>query len=311
MDEKLLKMEIDGLAERIKSGELSPQEALDKISSPFKHVSAISLKELTITPLPCGFPTLDRHRVFKRGRPELLVVGGASSHGKSSFMMQAAAFIAKSQPVHVVSLEMDERDIMTRLLSLYSGIDMGHIQDGWADKGHLAAAKAEIDKLNLRLWCKGTMGMKYIKDRILDLSKEVPPGLIVLDYVQEIRGAQHQGRTGEIRDVLEGMLDIARIVRCPVLTGSQLNTKMIERRGKQAESDTGFPDYKPLKSDLFDSSNIEHCADVVILISRPYVHDRETRPDEADVIVAKNRNGSLGDFVFRWDGRTCSFVDNG
>lgn len=298
------------LRKALKEGTITPEKAIQEaFPSPFTKISDISLELLKIHPLPTGFRILDRHLVLKQGRPELVVVGAGTSHGKSAFMLQVAAEISKSHPVFVFSLEMDERDIKARLLADKLSQPLDQIMEGRIPLSRLTGADDEFKKMNLHLCTNGRREIQYIQSSSYDLAKqEGRPGLIVVDYLQLMRGPVKGTRTAEIAEILCGLKSLAKEMGCPVLIGSQLN-RSCERRGKQLEMETGQADYTPMKSDLMDSGSIEHDADVIMFLSRHYVYDQETRPNSADFIIAKNRNGKIGKWVLDFCGTTCSFKE--
>lgn len=299
---------IDQLHNKIKDGEISLQDALAQVKkSPFRTLKDISLESIEVTPLKSGFNILDQHRLFKKGRPELIVVGAGTSHGKSAFMMQIASNVAKTHPVFVFSLEMDDRDIKARLLSPASRVKLDDVVNKRYNAVEMAKAAASLDQLKLNVCTNGRKDINYIADMCHTHAKPTSPALIVVDYLQLIKGSSRNTRTAEIGQILGDLKDLARELECPVLIGSQLNREC-ERRGKRVEFETGQADYRPMKSDLMDSGSIEHDADVIMFISRQYVYD-QTRPSEADITIAKNRNGRIGSFKLGWDGDHCQFLE--
>lgn len=103
---------------QLKDGEITPEQAVeDAFPSPFIRIQDISVEDLSVEPLSTGFKVLDDNLFLKEGRPELVVVGAGTSHGKSAFMLQLAANVSQKGPVPFFSLEMDERDIKARLLA--------------------------------------------------------------------------------------------------------------------------------------------------------------------------------------------------
>jgi len=297
------------LHQRLKNNEITPEEAVaEAFPSPFVRVHDIDVGELKVTPLETGFRTLDRHFVLKQGRPELVVVGAGTSHGKSAFMLQVAAHVSKQGPVLVFSLEMDERDIKARLLAPRINVGLQHIMGGKVEPKKLRAADEEFKKMQLMLCTNGRRDVHYMQQATYDFSRSVgEPHLIVCDYLQLMRGPTKNTRTAEIAEILGILKEMAKAHKCPVLIGSQLNREC-ERRGKAIQQAKGVGDYTPIKSDLMDSGSIEHDADVIMFISRQYVYDR-TREGEADFYIAKNRAGKLYSGVFGFTGELCTFVE--
>lgn len=299
------------LQEDLKNGQITPEQAIEKaFPSPFTHVSDISVDALKITPLKTGFRTLDQHLVLKKHRPELVVVGAGTSHGKSAFMLQVAANVSHQGPVFVYSLEMDERDIKARLLAPRISQPLNRIMSGELSPKKLAEANDSFKAMNLHICTNGRREVSYIQSSCYEMANKVGlPSLIVVDYLQLLRGPVRNMRTSEIAEILGVLKGLAKEMKCPVLIGSQLN-RNCERRGKQSENEkgTGMGDYMPIKADLMDSGSIEHDADVIMFISRQYVYDR-TRPNEADFVIAKNRNGQLWTGIMQFTGELCCFLE--
>lgn len=297
------------LLQKVRTGELTPEQALEKkFPTPFTKISDVVVDNLIVSPLTTGFRILDDNLVFKQDRAELIVVGAGTSHGKSAFMVQISAEIAKIGPVFIFSLEMDERDIKARLLAPRSKLSLSQILKGHGDRKALLHSAKELDDLDLYLCCNGRRDVSYITQTSYDAARKYgKPSLIVCDYLQLMKGPTKATRTSEIAEILGTLKELAKTLKCPVLIGSQLNREC-ERRGKSIEMSKGVGDYRPIKSDLMDSGSIEHDADVIMFISRQYVYDR-TRPGEADFVIAKNRNGSLYNGVLGFRGEYCSFYE--
>jgi replicative DNA helicase len=236
---------------------------------PFTKISDVSIESLRVEPLKTGFHTLDEHYVLKARRPELVVVGAGTSHGKSAFMVQVASHVAQGGPVFVFSLEMDERDIKARLLAPRAQIPLQDIVAGKAQGQRLRDAALGLNNLQLYLCCNGRRDVHYITQTAYDEARTLgAPHLVVVDYLQLVKGPNKPTRTAEIAEILGVLKEMAKTLKCPVLIGSQLN-RNCERRGKEIEMDKGLADYTPMKSDLMDSGSIEHDADVIMFISPP------------------------------------------
>ncbi len=301
---------ITEISKQVENGSTPDQIVNQALPTPFTRVGDIKTDSLVITPLPTGIKPLDDNLVLKAGRPELIVVGAATSHGKSACMLQVAAEVAKTGPVFIFSLEMDERDIKARLIAPRAHTSLQDIMKGYGNKTRIREAQEEIEQLQLYVCCNGRRDVNYISQMAYEGAKAYGiPKLIVCDYLQLMRGPTKATRTAEIADILGSLKELAKALKCPVFIGSQLNREC-ERRGKRIAIEKGVGDYRPIKSDLMDSGSIEHDADVIIFISRQYVYDR-TRPGEADLIIAKNRNGKLYDGKLEFKGEYCTFYEYG
>jgi replicative DNA helicase len=298
------------ISKAIKNGELTPEQAVtNAFPSPFQQIKDISVELLRIEPLQSGLRVLDQNLVLKKGRPELVVVGAGTSHGKSAFMVQLAASVSKLHHVFVYSLEMDERDIKARLLAPRIHQPLEKIMAGQVPKEKLKEADQAFEEMKLHVCTNGRREISFVQSSAYDMAQKVgAPALIVVDYLQLMRGPTKATRTNEIAEILGGLKELAKTMKCPVLIGSQLN-RNCEHRGKRTQLERGVADYTPIKSDLMDSGSIEHDADVILFLSRPYVYDQETRPNEADMIIAKNRNGKTCKAILNFSGSLCSFSE--
>jgi replicative DNA helicase len=130
------------------------------------------------------------------------------------------------------------------------------------------------------------MNLTKIQSRCKLLQAEHGLDLVVIDYLQLVEGdrRRHEGRQWEIAAIARGMKNLAKDLRVPVVTMSQLSRRVLDREDK-----------RPTLGDLRESGEIEQAADIVVLINRPYEYDRSADPEAADWIVAKHRNGRTFD----------------
>jgi replicative DNA helicase len=131
--------------------------------------------------------------------------------------------------------------------------------------------------------------------------------LVVIDYLGRIRSQDRNSKNAEIAEVTAALCEMKRNLCVPILLGCQLN-RSPDKRGK--ESGDNFGDYRPILSDLRDSGSIEQDADIVMFLSRQEVYDG-TRQGTADIRIAKNRNGEIGDFELRFTHEQAKFYDLG
>ena len=263
-----------------------------------------------ITGLPTGY---DRFNEMTSGfQPQdLIIIAARPSMGKTSFMMNIAESIAipgrDGQPrsgaqrlygVGVFSLEMSKEQIGLRILSSESGVSNHLIRQGmlsernWRD---LAEASARLSKG--KIYIDDTPGMDPLEMRAKArrLKMETGLDLIMVDYLQlmAVKG-KVESRQQEISQISRGLKAIAKELNVPLVSLSQLSRRPEQRTG----------DHRPQLSDLRESGSIEQDADVVAFIYRDEVYNRDTEEKGiAEVIIAKQRNGPIGDFklVFRND----------
>jgi replicative DNA helicase len=263
-----------------------------------------------LTGLPTGY---DRFNEMTSGfQPQdLIIIAARPSMGKTSFMMNIAESIAlpgrDGQPrggaqrlygVGVFSLEMSKEQIGLRILSSESGVSNHLIRSGmlsernWRD---LAEASARLSKG--KIYIDDTPGMDPLEMRAKArrLKMEAGLDLIMVDYLQlmAVKG-KVESRQQEISQISRGLKAIAKELNVPLVSLSQLSRRPEQRMG----------DHRPQLSDLRESGSIEQDADLVAFIYRDEVYNKETEEKGiAEIIIAKQRNGPIGDFklVFRND----------
>ena len=263
-----------------------------------------------LTGIPTGY---DRFNEFTSGfQPQdLIILAARPSMGKTSFMMNIAEAIAipdrTGQPragaqrlhsVGVFSLEMSKEQIGLRILSSESGVSNHLIRSGmlsernWRD---LAEASARLSKA--KIYVDDTPGMDIMEMRAKARRLKMEAGLdiVMVDYLQlmSVKG-KVESRNQEISQISRGLKAIAKELNVPLISLSQLSRRPEQRTG----------DHRPQLADLRESGSIEQDADLVAFIYRDEVYNKETEEKGiAEIIIAKQRNGPIGDFklVFRND----------
>lgn len=293
---------VDMLIKDLKDKKIAPREAVEKYSTPARHVSEIDVSDMRVQTIPSGFPTLDEdYMLLKHNRSELIIVGARPSQGKSAFMFQMAKHVAKDGNVLIFSLEMDTESIMARMLAGESGKGLKGIYKGYTKYEDLKEAHKYLTGLNLFIDDKTKSNAYSIRAAANDFHAKRPLSLVVIDYLQLVKSRNLHNKNDEVGDTTAEFKQLARDIGCPVVVGSQLNREC-ERRGKVSG------DYKPIMADLRDSGNIEQDADIVVFLSRQEMYDG-TRPGEVDVVVGKNRNGQTGNEVFKFSRELTKFFD--
>jgi replicative DNA helicase len=233
-----------------------------------------------------GFIDLDR--LTNGLQPgQLIIVAGRPGLGKSTFALDFArhATIRGGHPAAVFSLEMSKVEIVTRLLSAEARVPLhllrsGNLsEDDWV---RMARRMGEVADAPLFVDDTASMTLPTIRAAALKMKAKHGLRLIVVDYLQLMTSPKKtENRQQEVSDLSRGLKLLAKEVECPVVAVSQLN------RGPEQRQDK-----RPLLSDLRESGSIEQDADVVILLHREDYYDKESpRSGEADLIVAKHRNG--------------------
>ena len=246
-----------------------------------------------LTGIPCGFESIDR---FTSGwqKQDLVIIGGASSMGKTSFALNVAVNAAKRGFDTVVfSYEMSVNQMLMRMISGDAGIDNKHLLKGIIyDKewGQIHKSIANFDRIPLFIdECRDT-SLKYLLNRIRQyvISKNIK--MVVVDYLQLISYSMSgRSREQEVSYVTRALKNLAKELDITVLALSQLSRNVSKRDGG-----------RPTLADLRESGEIEQAADTVIFVYRPEYYNILTDENGmsvkglAEIIFAKGRNIGIG-----------------
>jgi len=295
-------MEVSKLFDQLESGEVTLDQVLEQDQNPGKFLYDIDPDDLAISIMPSGFPTLDRDFMFlKESEGELIIVGGRPSMGKSAFMFQVALQVSQMCPVHVFSLEMSHESIVRRLLSGMVNRPVSAIQMGLVDRREIERAKEELKAYRYVIDDTSGLTCAILCDRARARAKSHGTKLVVVDYLQLLRTEKGHSKDAEIGEITKELKALAKDLRCPVIVGSQLN-RQCEIRGASSGN------YAPILSDLRESGNIEQDADIILAVHREYRYTK-LRQDEADILILKNRNGSVGETIMKFYAAQTRFVD--
>lgn len=276
-------------------------DLIDQYLNPGKYLSDITPEELPISIFSSGFPSLDKYMLLKSGEGELVVLGARPSMGKSALAFQIALNVSRQNFVHVFSLEMSHASIGRRLLASKLGCSISDIQRGRVSS-QLSDGIQSLKDFRFFLDDRSSLSVNEIIDSARTQAKRNNTALVVVDYIQIIGVEKGHSRALEIAEATAKLKALGKELRCPVILLSQLN-RQSETRGASSGN------YKPVLSDLKESGSIEQDADIVIGLDREYVHTK-LRPDEADVLILKNRNGPIGEEVLKFNSETATFFDS-
>ncbi len=203
----------------------------------------------------------------------------------------------------IFSLEMTRNEITMRMLSAEARIPLNHMRNGHIndeDWAKLARKMGEVSSAPMFIDDSPNMTMMEIRAKARRLKQRHDLRLIVIDYMQLMSsGKKVESRQLEVSEFSRSIKLLAKELDVPVVALSQLN------RGPEQRSDK-----RPMMSDLRESGSLEQDADMVILLHRDDVYEKEsTRPGEADLIVAKHRNGPTRDITVAFQGHYSRFVD--
>ncbi len=283
------------------------REVLDKY---FEVAPATSTERPERLPyVPSGFVGLDE---FLNGfqRSDLIIVAGRPSMGKTSLALNIArnAAVEHRATVALFSLEMSRDSLVTRLVSSESGINARRIRFGEhkteEEERKVMEATGVLSESPIYIDDTPMIRMAELRSKTLRLNYERGIDLVILDYLQMMQGessGRGENRVQEISFISRSLKALAREINAPVLAVSQLS-RAVEWRAS----------HEPQLSDLRESGSIEQDADVVLFIYRDEYYykseeewiaahpDREYPREEADVIIAKHRNGPTGRIKLRF-----------
>ena len=251
----------------------------------------------------------DRFNEFTSGfqRQDLVIIAARPSMGKTSLMLNMAEAIAipdkadrkeHLHPVGIFSLEMSKEQIGLRLLCSEAGVSSHLIRAGiLSEKNWHDLVEASSRLARAPIWVDDTamLDIMDLRARARRLKNEHGLEIIMVDYLQlmHVRG-RTESRNQEISQISRGLKAVAKELNVPLISLSQLSRRPEQRTG----------DHRPQLSDLRESGSIEQDADVVAFIYRDEVYHRDSEDKGiAEIIIAKQRNGPIGDFklVFRND----------
>ena len=251
---------------------------------------------------PTGFSGVDRILVGM-GEGDLVIVGARPGMGKTAFAMNIAVSAAKrtKKKVCIFSLEMSPEELATRMISSEGLIDSYHLRSGEiTDDEWEKIARASTILNDTKILIDGTSGVTISGMRSKLRREAADLGLIVIDYLQlmEAEDRKNDNRVQQVSAISRGLKLMAKEFGVPIVCCAQLN-RSTEGRGEK----------RPTLSDLRDSGAIEQDADCVMFLYREDYYDAKNPVSKAEVIIAKNRHGSVGTVELGWYGKYTKFTE--
>lgn len=250
---------------------------------------------------PTGFASLD-NVIVGLGKSDLVLVGARPGMGKTSFAMNmaTATAISTKKTVCVFSLEMSAEQLANRMLSSEAQVDSYKMRSGQLENEDweaIAYASSRLSEADILIDDTPGISVAAIKSKLRRVKNL---GLVVIDYLQLMQGdRRNDNRVQEVGEISRGLKLLAKELNVPVVCCAQLS------RGPESR-----PDKRPMLSDLRDSGAIEQDADVVMFLYRDEYYKEETPAQSvAEVIIAKNRHGSLDKVKLGWIGRFTKFTN--
>ncbi len=261
------------------------------IKDSFKTIERLYAKKELITGVATGFDKLD-DLTSGLQKSDLIIIAGRPSMGKTAFALNIAqhAALETDVPVAVFSLEMSREQLATRMLASEARVDSQRLRKGFlgeTDWPKLTTAAGRLSDAPIYIDDTPAITAIEMKAKSRRLKAEAGLGLIILDYLQLMRGSSYKdSREQEISEISRSLKGLAKELHLPVIALSQLNRKVEDRTNR-----------RPQMADLRESGAIEQDADVIAFIYRDEVYNKsEDNPEKgiAEIIIGKQRNGPTG-----------------
>ncbi|MCI0597540.1 replicative DNA helicase [Candidatus Parcubacteria bacterium] len=275
----------------------------EKLEDAWERIEALSKKEDGIRGVPTGYRELDN--VLSGLHPsDLIILAARPSVGKTSLALDIARNAAKGGvPVGIFSLEMSSEQLIDRMLAAESYVDAWKIRTGAVrDEDDFARIRDALETLSKApLYIDDKPGNNILSMRAVArrLKRERGIGLIIVDYLQlmsPVGAKASDSLVQQVTEISRSLKSLARELEVPVLALSKLS-RAVEQRGG-----------KPRLSDLRDSGSIEQDADVVMFIHRDDKRNPDSdRPNIAEILIEKHRNGPTGRVELYFEDRRTSF----
>ena len=278
------------------------QVTMDELSRLFENHNAV-------TGIPSGFTKLDEMTSGWQNS-DLIILAARPAMGKTAFCLNVAQYAAYNarKPVLFFSLEMSHQQLVKRLISSEARIDGSKIRSGFLsddDWGKLAIAAGVLEDTPIMIDDTPGASLMEIRSKARKAKSRDNLGLIIIDYLQLVtlssdNSRRIDSRQQEVSEISKGLKNLARELNVPVICLSQLSRKVEERTDK-----------RPLLSDLRESGSIEQDADIVMFLYRDEYYNplKEDSKGKGEVIIAKQRNGSIGTALLAFNS-ACVKFDN-
>lgn len=273
------------------------------LAQSFDRLDEIQKRGSGIRGIPSGWRDLDDVLAGFQDS-NLVIIAARPGIGKTAFMLNISHHIAVKEkiPVGIFSLEMSQEELGDRLLVMQAGIDSWKLKTGKLDDDDLDKLQDAMGVLaEAPLYIDDTPGISLMEIRTKARRLQMEHGLkaLVIDYLQLVNpGRKFDNRVQEVSMVSQGLKNLARELRIPVIVASQLN-RQVEARGS----------HKPQLADLRESGSIEQDADIVTFLYRPEETKDLAPGDKIPTILSidKHRNGALREIPFMFNGAMMQF----
>lgn len=272
------------------------------LADSFDRLDELHKQDSGLRGAPTGFPDLD-NLLAGLQKSNLIILAARPGVGKTSLALNMAQNLAVNhkRPVGIFSLEMSKEELVDRLLVSQADIDAWRLKTGKLNEDDFTALSNAMGELaEAPLYIDDTPALSILEMRTKARRLQVEYGIDILfvDYLQLARSRNLENRVQEVSEISQGLKNLARELKIPVVALSQLS-RAVEQRGTK----------RPQLADLRESGSIEQDADVVMFIWRE--DDEEFAPGKpinVVVDIAKHRNGPLGQIKLIFKGDRIKFV---
>ena len=276
------------ISERRMQGSALPVRSI--LKDTFEHIERLYERKEHITGLASGFDDLDRLTSGFQSS-DFIIIAGRPSMGKTAFAMNVAKYagVEQHKTVLVLSLEMTKEQLVQRLLCAEARVDSHKVRTGYLeprDWTRLTHAAGRLAEAPIYIDDSPALSVLEARAKARRLKAEHGLDLVVIDYLQLMRGRNPENRQQEISEISRSLKALAKELNVPVIALSQLSRAVEARQSK---------DYRPQLSDLRESGALEQDADVILFVYRAERYGLQSEDGEkvAEIIIGKQRNGPV------------------
>ncbi len=274
----------------------------------WKDIETLSKTGGAVTGSKTGFSSLD-NMLIQMGKGDLVILGARPGMGKTSFALNIATNVAKQgKAVAIFSLEMSGEQLVTRVLSSEALVDSKKLRTGQLkqeDWNNLSTVVSTLSGCDIYIDDTSDITSADMKSKLRRIQNL---GLVVIDYIGLMKSTSNiDNRAVQVGEISRNLKIMAKDFGIPIVCCAQLNRGTESRKGEEK---------KPTLADLRDSGSIEQDADIVLFLYRNEYYkdisgsDKQEGNDAAntaEVIIAKNRHGSVGNVKMGWIGQFTKF----
>ncbi len=275
----------------------------DLIHDSIELAESLTQKKQLVTGVPTGFIDFDT-KTSGLQPSDLIIIAGRPSMGKSSLAINVALHVGveKKIPLAFFSLETSKEQLVQRMLCSMARVDALKLRTGFLSSSafsDLTLAAGLVREAPIFIDDTPGMSALELRAKARRLKSREDIGLIIIDYLQLMQGRRRaENRQQEISEISRSLKSLARELKVPVVALSQLSRAVEQRE-----------DHRPRLADLRESGAIEQDADVVTLLLREEYYTPDKNPGEAEVNIAKQRNGPVGSFKLTFRQECTRFED--